>query len=70
MKQKILILFWKIFAKIFDLRPRLHLPEYTDYPIASCDIKDKYDYSHFTNNGFIILYEWDEMGKHWIVFTR
>lgn len=49
-----------------DLRPRLHLPRYTDYPIASCDISENYYYP----DGIKILFEWDEKGRHWIVFTR
>jgi len=63
---KIKILFWKTFAIVWDLRPRMHLPKYSDFPIASTDIADKYEYP----NGFKVLYEWDEKGRHWIVFSR
>lgn len=60
------ILFWKTFSIVWDIRPRLHLPKYTDYPIASTDIADSYEYPE----GIKILFEWDEKGKHWIVFSR
>ena len=63
---KLRILFWKTVAIVWDLRPRLHLPKYIDYPIASCDLADDYEYPV----GYKILFEWDEKGKHWIVFTR
>jgi hypothetical protein len=68
--KKIKIMFWKTIGCIWDVRPRLHLPKYIDYPIASCDIADKYDYSTFEMAGVKILFEWDENGKHWVVFTR
>lgn len=64
--KKITILFWKTVGKIWDLRPRMHPPKYSDYPIASCNIMEEYDYPPHVK----ILYEWDEYGKHWIVFTR
>lgn len=64
--QKIKILFWKVLAIVWDVRPRLHLPKYSNYPIASTDIKNKYEYP----DGVKVLYEWDEKGKHWIVFSR
>lgn len=64
--KKLKIYFWKLVAVIWDVRPRLHLPRYHDYPIASCEIADKYDYPE----GIKVLYEWDEKGKHWIVFSR
>lgn len=70
MKEKLKILFWKIITCIWDVRPRLHLPKYSDYPIASTDIADEYDYSSLDNVGVKILFEWDEKGKHWVVFTR
>jgi hypothetical protein len=60
------ILFWKFFAKFWDLRPRMHLPTYTDYPIASCEIQENYDYPEDIK----VLFEWDEKGKHWVVFSR
>lgn len=60
------ILFWKTFAKIWDLRPRMHMPKYLDYPIASTTIADSYEYPE----GVKILFEWDENGQHWIVFSR
>jgi hypothetical protein len=60
------ILFWKIVGMVWDLRPRMHLPQFTDYPIASTDISNNYTYP----KGFRILFEWDEKGKHWIVFSR
>lgn len=66
MRQKFKIFFWKNYAKIWDLRPRLNLPRYVDYPIANTPIADKYDYPE----GIKILYEWDEKGHHWIVFSR
>lgn len=66
LKKKIQIYFWKLVGIVYDKRPRLHLPRYSDYPIASCEMKDEYDYP----KGCIVLYEWDENGKHWIVFTR
>lgn len=64
--KKLIILFWKTYAKIWDLRPRIHLPKYSDYPIARCDIADKYEYPE----GIKILFEWDEKGHHWIAFSR
>lgn len=60
------ILFWKIVGCVWDLRPRMHLPKFSDYPIGSCDIQDKYEYPP----NIKVLFEWDEKGKHWIVFTR
>jgi hypothetical protein len=60
------IYFWKTIAIIWNLRPRLHLPKYSDYPIASTDIADNYNYPEEIR----VLFEWDEKGKHWIVFTR
>jgi len=64
--KKLKILFWKTIGLVWDVRPRLHLPKYSDYPIASCEIMDKYDYPQ----GIKVLFEWDEKGKHWIAFTR
>lgn len=64
--RKIQIIFWKAFAKVWDLRPRRHLPKYIDYPIASTEIKDAYEYPE----GIKVLFEWDEKGKHWIVYSR
>ena len=64
--KKIKILFWKAVAIIWDLRPRVHLPKYADRPIASTDIADEYVYP----KGVVVLYEWDEKGKHWIVVSR
>jgi hypothetical protein len=64
--EKLKIQFWKIYGIIFDLRPRIHLPKYTDFPIASCDISDKYVYPKEIK----ILFEWNEKGRHWIVFKR
>lgn len=64
--RRLKIWFWKIVAVIWDLRPRLHLPKYKNYPIASTDIADEYEYP----DGVTVLYEWDEYDKHWIVFTR
>ena len=64
--EKIKILFWRSVGILWDFRPRLHLPKYSDYPIASCEIADSYNYP----DGIKVLFEWDEKGKHWIVFTR
>lgn len=64
--KKIQIKFWKVYGIFWDLRPRIHLPKYKDYPIASTDIADKYEYPI----GYKVLFEWDEKGKHWIVFSR
>jgi len=66
MLQRMKIWFWKSYAIIFDLRPRIHIPHYTDYPIAKCNISDHYEYPI----GIKVLFEWDEKGHHWIVFTR
>ncbi len=66
--KKIQIMFWKFVACFWDFRPRLHLPRFSDYPIASTDIAPSYDYEDFKN--FRILFEWDEKGRHYIVFTR
>ena len=51
---------------VWDLRPRMHLPKYYDYTIGYCDIQEVYDYPE----GIKVLFEWDEKGKHWIVFSR
>lgn len=64
--KRVTILFWKAVAIVWDRRPRMHLPSYVDYPIASTDIADSYDYPP----GVKVLYEWDEKGLHWIVFSR
>lgn len=67
--KKLVILFWKAVAIVYDARPRIHLPKYSDYPIASTDIIDgveRYEYP----KDIKVLFEWDEKGKHWIVFTR
>lgn len=64
--ERLKIMFWKAYAIIWDLRPRVHLPKYRNFPIASTEISDSYEYPE----GVKVLYEWDEKGKHWIVFTR
>ena len=64
--KKIQKLFWKTIAIFWDCSPKLHLPKYRDYPIASCEIGDEYKFP----KGIKILYQWDEKGKHWIVFTK
>ena len=67
--KRIKILFWKTVAIIWDLRPRKHLPKYSDYPIASTPIvvgQKEYSYP----DGVKILYEWEEKGHRWIVFSR
>jgi len=66
--KKLIILFWKTYAKFWDLRPRIFLPKYHDYPIACTPINDegKYEYP----KDIKILYEWDEKGHHWIAFSR
>ena len=68
--KKIQIWFWKAVALVWDLRPRRHLPKYANYPIASCDINDFSANTYEYPPGFKILFEWDEKGKHWIVFSR
>lgn len=64
--KKYKIMFWKAYAIFWDLRPRMHLPKFKDLPIANADIAEKYEYPE----GCKILFEWDEKGKHWIVFSR
>jgi len=64
--KKITILFWKAVAIIWDLRPRMCLPKYKDFPIARTNIADEYLYPKGTK----VLYEWDEKDYHWIVFSR
>lgn len=69
MIQKLKITFWKTYAIFWDLRPRKHLPRFSDYPIASTPIvpgQDVYTYP----DGVIVLFEWEERGHRWIVFTR
>ena len=66
--KRIKIIFWTTVAKLLDLRPRIHLPEYKDYPIAETEIREDGSYNY--PDGIIILYEWDELGKHWIAFMR
>ena len=67
--ERINILFWKTFAIFWDLRPRMHLPKYRDRPIASTPIvvgQEDYLYPE----GIKVLYEWEERGHRWIVFSR
>ena len=67
--KKLQIIFWKTLGIVWDFRPRLHLPKYCDFPIASTDIVSgmgEYTYP----SGVRVLFEWDEKGKHWIVFSR
>ena len=45
----------------------MHLPKYADFPIASTDI-NVHGYSY--PEGIKVLYEWEEKGRHWIVFSR
>lgn len=59
------IILWNIVGFFWNLRPTKHLPQYKDHAIASCKISDKYDYPE----GVEVLFEWDEKGRHWIVFT-
>ena len=62
-------MFWKVVGILIDIRPRKIPVEYFDRPIASTDIilgKGEYDYPE----GVVVLYEWDEKGKHWIIFIR
>lgn len=66
---RILISFWKTVAIILDLRPRGHIPlfpNHPDYPIASTNISDAYTYPADVR----VLFEWDELGRHWIAFVR
>lgn len=63
---KLSIFFWKTIGIAWDLRPRLHFPKYSTYPIASTEISNEYEYPE----GVKVLFEWDEKGKHWIVFSR
>lgn len=67
--KKLKILFWVIFAKIWGLKPRKNLPKFTDYPIAYTPIivgQKEYVYP----DGIKVLYEWEEKGHKWIVFSR
>lgn|GEM_PF-6622781 len=67
--KRIQILFWKSYAIIFDLRPRMHLPRFGDYPIASTPLiegQKEYPYPE----GVKVLFEWEEKGHKWIVFSR
>ena len=67
--KRIKILFWKSYAILWDLRPRMHLPKFINYPIASTPIIEgqrSYDYPE----GIKVIFEWEEKGLHWIVFTR
>jgi hypothetical protein len=66
MRKQLTIWFWKVVSIVWDLRPRMHIPKYSNYPIASCEIREKYDYPE----GDKVLYEWDEKGLHWIAFSR
>ena len=51
--------------KLNKLKPIKHLPKYSNYPIASMPISDKYSYPENVE----ILFEWNEKGHHWIVFS-
>ena len=68
-KKKLKILFWKMYACVWDLRPRMHLPKYKDRPIAHTDIVEGKN-AYYYPEGVKVLFEWDEKGKHWIVFSR
>lgn len=63
---KVKILFWKVIGIIWDIKPRLHLPKYRDFPIMSTEIAEDYKYPE----GIKILFTWDENGRHWCVFSR
>ena len=67
--KKLQILFWKTYAKIWYLRPRMHFPQYTDYPIAYI-AKDDWEKDFKYPEGIKVLFEWEEKGHIWIVFTR
>lgn len=67
--KRLKIKFWILFAKIWDLRPRKHLSKFSNYPIASTPIvvgQEEYEYPE----GVKVLYEWEEKGHKWIVFSR
>jgi hypothetical protein len=66
---KLKILFWKAIALVWDIRPRMHLPKYSDYPIASTDIIEGQEV-YYPPEGVKVLFEWNEKGKHWIAFSR
>lgn len=67
--KKLKILFWINYAKIWDLRPRLHLPKYSNYPIASIPLNDCQEIYEYPE-GVKVLFEWEEKGHKWIVFSR
>ena len=67
--KKAQILFWKTYAILWDLRPRKHLPKFVDRPIASTPLiegQKEYPYPE----GVKVLFEWEEKGHKWIVFSR
>lgn len=67
--KKIQIDFWKIVAIVWDIRPRKLPHKYSDYPIAYTPIipgQDIYEYPKEIR----VLYEWEEKGHKWIVFSR
>ena len=64
--ERLKILFWKTISLFWNFEPRLHLPKYSNEPILSTEIADSYTYPE----NCLILYEWDEKGKHWMVFSR
>jgi len=67
--KKLKILFWRILAIVWDLRPSNLPKKYTDRPIAwrwEEDGVDEFEYPPHIK----ILYEWREKGRHWIIFTR
>lgn len=66
--KKLVIIFWKTVGCFLELQPRMHLPTYSDYPIACTEIDENNEYEY--PNNIIILYEWNEKGRHWIVFMR
>lgn len=63
------IWFWKFYAILFDLRPRVHLPKFRDYPIACTPLIEGCD-SYVYPEGIKVLFEWEEKGHRWIVFSR
>jgi hypothetical protein len=67
--KKVVIWFWKTVAIAWDLRPRRCPAKFSCYPIASTPIvagQEEYPYP----DGVKVLYEWEEKGHRWIVFSR
>lgn len=66
--KKLQILFWKIVAILYDLRPSNLPNKYSNRPIAWRWDNGEEEISY--PDHIKILFQWREKGKHWVVYTR